>query len=95
MTSHEDLVTLLRAGTPLIVIDSAEEPRVLESFRHAISQVLRPLYRWSITEGLRRLDMGRSGARRNRHYRPRSVRGQRQERQLESRRSGSIRASSA
>ena len=42
---------------PLIVIESAEEARVLESFRHANAQVLRPLYRWSITEGLKRLDM--------------------------------------
>lgn len=55
--SHQDLVTLLRAGTPLIVIDSAEENRVVESFRHAIAQTLRPLYHWSITEGLKRLDM--------------------------------------
>lgn len=57
MASHDDLITLLRAATPLIVIESAEEARVLESFRHANAQVLRPLYRWSITEGLKRLDM--------------------------------------
>ncbi|MEO8670802.1 MAG: AAA family ATPase [Tahibacter sp.] len=59
MTSIDDLVTLLRAQTPLIVIESAEEARVIESFRHAITQVLRPLYRWSITEGLKRLDIDR------------------------------------
>jgi len=57
MASQDDLITLLRASTPLIVIESAEEMRVVESFRHAIVQVLRPLFRWSITEGLRRLDM--------------------------------------
>ena len=55
--THDDLVTLLRAATPLIAIESPEEARVIESFRHAIADSLVPLYRWSITHGLRRLDM--------------------------------------
>jgi SpoVK/Ycf46/Vps4 family AAA+-type ATPase len=54
---QQDLVTLLRARTPLLLIDSAAETRVIEGFRHAIAQSLRPLYRWSITDGLKRLDM--------------------------------------
>ncbi len=54
---NQDLVTLIRAGTPLLVIQSAEEKRVVEGFRHAIAQVLRPLYKWSITHGLERLDI--------------------------------------
>src|SRR5512146_2276252 len=57
MTELQDLATLIRAATPLIAIETAEENRVIETFRHLIAQVLRPLYRWSITEGLRRLDM--------------------------------------
>ena len=57
MSANQDLTTLLRARTPLLVIESAEEGRVIESFRHAIAQSLRPLYRWSITDGLRRIDM--------------------------------------
>ena len=57
MTPHDDLVTLLRAATPLIAIESPEETRVIESFRHAIGDALLPLYRWSITAGLRRLDI--------------------------------------
>ncbi len=57
MSPHHDLVTLLRAATPLIVIESPEETRLVESFRHANAEVLRPLYRWSITEGLKRLDL--------------------------------------
>lgn len=56
-STHHDLVTLLRAATPLLVIESPEEERVIDSFRHAIGEVLLPLHRWSITEGLRRLDM--------------------------------------
>jgi SpoVK/Ycf46/Vps4 family AAA+-type ATPase len=57
MSGTQALTTLLRARTPLLVIESAEEIRVIESFRHAIAQSLRPLYRWSITDGLRRIDM--------------------------------------
>src|SRR6201992_4234233 len=57
MTELQDLATLIRASTPLLVIETAEENRAIETFRHLIAQVLRPLYRWSITEGLQRLDM--------------------------------------
>jgi len=55
--ANQDLVTLLRARTPLLLVDSAAEGRVIEGFRHAIVQALRPLYRWSITDGLKRLDL--------------------------------------
>ena len=48
---------MIRAQTPLIVIESAEEARVVDGFRHAIAQVLRPLFRWTITGGLERLDL--------------------------------------
>lgn len=48
---------MIRASTPLLVIESAEETRVVEGFRHAMAQALRPLYRWSITGGLERLDL--------------------------------------
>ncbi len=57
MPANQDLVTLLRARTPLLLVDSAAEGRVIEGFRHAIAQALRPLYRWSITDGLKRLDL--------------------------------------
>jgi SpoVK/Ycf46/Vps4 family AAA+-type ATPase len=59
MTELQDLATLIRAATPLLVIETGEENRVIETFKHLISQVLRPLYRWSITDGLKRLDMAR------------------------------------
>jgi len=55
--ANQDLVTLLRSRTPLILVESAEEGRVVDAFRHAIEQSLRPLYRWSITGGLQRLDI--------------------------------------
>ena len=55
----QDLVALIRANTPLIVIETQDEARIVELFRQALSQVWRALYRWSITEGLRRIDMDR------------------------------------
>jgi SpoVK/Ycf46/Vps4 family AAA+-type ATPase len=61
MTELQDLATLIRAATPLIVIETAEESRVVDTFRHLIADVLRPLYRWSITDGLSRLDMATDG----------------------------------
>ncbi|HEX5123151.1 MAG TPA: AAA family ATPase [Rhodanobacteraceae bacterium] len=57
MPANQDLVTLLRSRTPLILVESAGESRVVEAFRHAILQSLRPLYRWSLTDGLERLDI--------------------------------------
>src|SRR6476659_6982416 len=63
MTDLQDRATLIRAATPLLVIETAEENRVIETFRHLIAQVLRPLYRWSITDGLKRLDMAETATR--------------------------------
>jgi SpoVK/Ycf46/Vps4 family AAA+-type ATPase len=57
MSELADLATLIRAGTPLISIETGEETRVVETFRHVVGQVWRPLYRWSITDGLKRLDL--------------------------------------
>jgi MoxR-like ATPase len=57
MTELQDLVALLRADTPLILIETRDETRVIELFRQALAQVWRGMYRWSITEGLRRFDL--------------------------------------
>lgn len=59
MSDLRDLTALIRADTPLIVIETQDEGRVIELFRQALSQVWRALFRWSSTEGLRRLDMDR------------------------------------
>jgi hypothetical protein len=56
MGELEDLTTLVRAATPLLVIETVDEQRVIECFRHVIAQSLRPLWRWTLTDGLRRLD---------------------------------------
>lgn len=57
MSELQDLAALIRANTPLVVIETADEPRVVELFRQSLLQVWRALYRWTITEGLRRLDL--------------------------------------
>lgn len=57
MTELQDLTALIRANTPLIVIETRDEARVVELFRQALMHVWRALHRWSITEGLRRIDL--------------------------------------
>ena len=57
MSDLQDLVALIRADTPLIVIETPDEMRVVELFRQSLTHVWRSLYRWSITEGLRRMDL--------------------------------------
>ena len=57
MSELQDLTSLVRANTALIVIETPDEPRVVDLFRHLLMNVWRPLYRWSITEGLRRVDL--------------------------------------
>ena len=59
MTELQDLSSLIRANTPLIVIETPDEGRVVDLFRHVLLHVFRALYRWSITEGLRRVDLDR------------------------------------
>ncbi len=56
MSELEDLTTLVRAATPLLVIETVDEQRVIECFRHVIAQSLRPLWCWTLTAGLKRLD---------------------------------------
>lgn len=59
MSELQDLSALIRANTPLIVIETQDEARIVELFRQMLMHVWRALYRWSITEGLRRIDMDR------------------------------------
>jgi len=63
MSELDDLTTLVRAATPLLVIETVDEQRVIECFRHVIAQALRPLWRWTLTDGLDRLDFAGGGGR--------------------------------
>ena len=59
MSELQDLSALIRANTPLIVIETQDEGRIVELFRQTLMHVWRALHRWSITEGLRRIDLDR------------------------------------
>src|SRR5690606_19829571 len=59
MSELQDLTALIRANTPLIVIQTQDEARIVELFRQALMHVWRALHRWTITEGLRRIDLDR------------------------------------
>src|SRR3546814_4907451 len=57
MSELQDLAALVRSNTALIVIETPDEGRVVDLFRYVLMDVWRALYRWSITEGLRRVDI--------------------------------------
>lgn len=54
---HDDLAALVRANTALIAIEAPEDGPIVEAFKRAIAGSLRPLFTWSITRGLVRMDM--------------------------------------
>ncbi|MEM9300815.1 MAG: AAA family ATPase [Pseudomonadota bacterium] len=57
MSKEGDIRLLIQSGTPLVVIETHEEKRAVELFRRVLSDVLRPMYRWSATTGMRRIDL--------------------------------------
>jgi hypothetical protein len=69
MSDRRDLELVLESGTPLIVIETTDEARVLELLQEiAVSRsasAYRPLFRWSITDGLQRLDLDLEAQRHN------------------------------
>jgi len=61
MSDRRDLELVLRSGVPIIAIETTDEARFLELLtRIAIESPTagyRPLFRWSVTDGLQRLDL--------------------------------------
>src|SRR5262245_1760700 len=57
MFNAHDLAVRVRAGTPLILIETQEEALLQDTFHHVVSELMRPLWRWRITDGLKRLDL--------------------------------------
>jgi hypothetical protein len=57
MFDAHDLAVRVRSGNPLLLIETHEETLLVDAFRHVVAELFRPLWRWSITEGLQRLDM--------------------------------------
>lgn len=61
MDGRHDLEVILRSRTPIVVIETRDEARVLEMLQSisisSSSQNYQPLFRWTITDGLQRLDI--------------------------------------
>lgn len=49
----EGLKLLIQSGNPIIAIETHDEPRAVKIVRDTAAQLARPLFEWSITEGLR------------------------------------------
>jgi SpoVK/Ycf46/Vps4 family AAA+-type ATPase len=61
MDGNHDLELILRSRTPIVIIETQDEARILDllqsiSMRRASTDYL-PLFRWTITDGLQRLDI--------------------------------------
>jgi hypothetical protein len=57
MQELRDLELLLGSRTPIILIESIEEPRAVKLFVKLSLRLGRPLFRWTVTEGLKRLEL--------------------------------------
>ena len=56
MHEFDDLRVLVQAHSPLIVIESYEEPRALLLIKRLAVNLMRPVFKWTMTDGLQRLD---------------------------------------
>lgn len=58
MNERHDLKLLLESGPPVIVVETKDETRFLETLERIAGSARerRPFFRWSITDGLKRLD---------------------------------------
>ena len=61
MDQGHDLEVLLRSHTPIIVIETHDEARILETLQsmtiRSSADAYLPLFRWTVTDGLQRLDI--------------------------------------
>jgi AAA+ superfamily predicted ATPase len=51
-----DLEAIIRSRTPLIAVESNEEPQIVRMVRQISQRLQRKAYRWTVTEGLRAFD---------------------------------------
>jgi len=66
MRDLRDLEALVGSPTPIVVIETFEEKRAVELFERLVrTRVHRTLFRWTVTEGLERLDVPQPPQRHN------------------------------
>ena len=56
MTDLHDLELLLRSETPMLLIESLEEQRIMELFTRLGLSLGQPVFCWTLTDGLRRVE---------------------------------------
>jgi SpoVK/Ycf46/Vps4 family AAA+-type ATPase len=57
MSAVDDLKILVASRNPIIVIESREEQAIIEGFRKLVGAAYKALFCWSITTGLKRIDI--------------------------------------
>ena len=57
MTDLHDLELLLRSDRPILSIESVEEPRIVALFAGLALRLNQPVFCWTLTEGLRRVEL--------------------------------------
>lgn len=57
MTDKHDLGLLIRGHTPIIKLDTHEENRALDLLNSVSTDTFLPSFKWSVTDGLQRLDI--------------------------------------
>jgi len=57
MQNRHDLELILKSHIPIIVVESHEERRVVELLTQQTLKLAKPLFKWTITEGLDRIDI--------------------------------------
>lgn len=67
--SQRDLAALLNSRVPLILIETRDEPRAIDLIltlaRQLTKQEHTPVFQWTVTDGLRRIDVDLGGAQRH------------------------------
>jgi len=57
MPDVNDLEIMMRSRVPLIIIETHEEPRALDLIKRSGIQLNKPVFSWSVTEGVKRIDL--------------------------------------
>jgi hypothetical protein len=69
MDDRRDLELVLSSGPPIVVVQTLDEARLLQLLRNVATSrpahAYRPLFRWSVTDGLQRLDLDLEAQRHN------------------------------